>query len=88
MNLGVFLFGCNGSYWLYVGSEGENGRLPWNFSLINGRVMIAKIRCGSYKKKRSHRKKTVETVRMNDIEKKKIATYNNPETFFFKKEKK
>lgn len=50
--------------------------------------MIAKIRCGSYKKKRSHRKKTVETVRMNDIEKKKIETYNNPETFFFKKEKK
>lgn len=48
--------------------------------------MIAKIRCGSYKK-RSHRKKTGETVRMNDIEKKKIETYNNPETFFFKKEK-
>lgn len=50
--------------------------------------MIAKIRCGLYQKKRSHRKKTVETVRMNDTEKKKIETYNNPETFFFKKEKK
>lgn len=35
---------------------------------------------------RSHKKKTVETVRMNDMEKKKIESYNNLETFFFKKE--
>lgn len=35
---------------------------------------------------RSHKKKTVETVRMNDMEMKKTESYNNLETFFFKKE--
>lgn len=40
--------------------------------------MIAKIRYGLYKKKRSHRKKTVETLRMNDIEKKKNRDIQQP----------
>lgn len=50
---------------------------------------MSKIRCELYKKEnRSHKKKTAETIRMNDWKRKNRKTQKDRETFFFKKQTK
>lgn len=74
MGLGVFLFQvCTiGVIDCMLEAEGVNTRRPWDCSLVSGRLTTSKIRCRLYKKEnRSYKKRTVETLRMNDMEKKK-----------------
>lgn len=56
---------CGGKDELYVRHEGKNRNWPWDISLVYGRLMISKIRYRSYKRK------TVITIGMNSIGKKK-----------------
>lgn len=72
MDLRVFLFQVSmiGDIDYMSEVEGENTRRPK--AVVIRRLMMSKIRCGLYtQENRSYEKKTGETVRMSDMEKKK-----------------